>query len=149
MPSASTRGNSAAGSDTSAGASVATPVQTTPVPEGTSIPSDRRDETVGTANDDSDTPSATQLIPVRGLPSGPSMSAHQRATVDSAHAPQGLCQRKLPLDVSGNICEKCKLKFRKHQAKTRQRFKLEPRKFLLDQSAGRKDDDEVMCDVNV
>ena len=85
-PSSSTSGGSAAGTDTSASAAVATQVQTTPVPEALSVPSEGRDETVGTANDDSDTPSATQLIPVRDLSSGLSMFAHQCGTVDSVHA---------------------------------------------------------------
>ncbi|TFK40589.1 hypothetical protein BDQ12DRAFT_679720 [Crucibulum laeve] len=41
------------------------------------------------------------------------------------------CSRKIPLGVASTICEKCKLRFKKHQAKAKQRFKLEPRKSLI------------------
>ncbi|KJA17422.1 hypothetical protein HYPSUDRAFT_1022244 [Hypholoma sublateritium FD-334 SS-4] len=127
VPTSSTGANGVTGSDANTIAASSTPIQTTRSPEAIRIISDGIDRTVAAVNDDSDTPSATQLIP----------------RTCSAR----LCQRKLPLDVMGNICEKCKLKFKKHQAKTKQRFKLEPRKFLLDNGSSKKED-EVMADVD-
>ncbi|KAG5636912.1 hypothetical protein H0H81_006447 [Sphagnurus paluster] len=41
------------------------------------------------------------------------------------------CHRTVPTDVMGTFCERCRARVKKHQAKTRQRFKLEPRKSLL------------------
>lgn len=38
------------------------------------------------------------------------------------------CHRTLPATASGNLCEKCKEKVKKKQAKVKQRFKLEPKK---------------------
>ncbi|KDR72757.1 hypothetical protein GALMADRAFT_764828 [Galerina marginata CBS 339.88] len=51
------------------------------------------------------------------------------------------CHRKIPVAVGGTICEKCKLRFKKHQAKTKQKFKLEPRKFVLGKEANGKMED--------
>ena len=45
------------------------------------------------------------------------------------------CHRKLPLELAGTMCSKCRTKFiKKHQAKTKQtkeRLKLEPRKVIV------------------
>ncbi|THH32583.1 hypothetical protein EUX98_g1605 [Antrodiella citrinella] len=50
--------------------------------------------------------------------------------VESASRPCGnkTCHRVIPPHASGNICDKCKEKVRKKQAKVKQRFKLEPKK---------------------
>ncbi|KIM38023.1 hypothetical protein M413DRAFT_249915 [Hebeloma cylindrosporum] len=40
------------------------------------------------------------------------------------------CSRSIPAENHGTICEKCKLRFKKHQAKAKVKYKLEPRKFL-------------------
>ncbi|KAG5642474.1 hypothetical protein DXG03_002752 [Asterophora parasitica] len=41
------------------------------------------------------------------------------------------CPRTLPSGTSGTLCERCKARIKRHQAKARQRFKLEPRKSVL------------------
>ena len=33
--------------------------------------------------------------------------------------------------MAGTLCERCRTRLKKHQAKTKQRFKLEPRKSVL------------------
>lgn len=38
------------------------------------------------------------------------------------------CHRALSVDVHGSLCDKCRLRIKKRQAKTKQRFKLEPKK---------------------
>ncbi|KAF9029147.1 hypothetical protein BDZ89DRAFT_1065672 [Hymenopellis radicata] len=48
------------------------------------------------------------------------------------------CRRVIPVDVLGNICEKCRLRMKKHQANAKQRFKLEPKKAILPRSGSRK-----------
>ncbi|GLB38951.1 hypothetical protein LshimejAT787_0601130 [Lyophyllum shimeji] len=41
------------------------------------------------------------------------------------------CHRTIPAGAVGTLCEKCRARIKRHQAKTRQRFKLEPRKSML------------------
>jgi len=41
------------------------------------------------------------------------------------------CSRLLPVDTMNTLCDKCRLRFKKHQAKAKKRFKLEPRKSLF------------------
>jgi hypothetical protein len=41
------------------------------------------------------------------------------------------CHRSLPVDKANTLCDRCRLRLKKHQAKTKRRFKLEPCKSLL------------------
>ncbi|KAJ3880220.1 hypothetical protein F5051DRAFT_450868 [Lentinula edodes] len=41
------------------------------------------------------------------------------------------CRRAIPQDVSGNLCSYCRARFKKHQLRAKQRFKLEPRKVVV------------------
>ncbi|KAF9549069.1 hypothetical protein CPC08DRAFT_769150 [Agrocybe pediades] len=49
------------------------------------------------------------------------------------------CTRTIPAGVTGPICEKCKVGFKKHQAKMKQKFKLEPRRYIVGKSQMRTD----------
>ncbi|KAF5383235.1 hypothetical protein D9615_004919 [Tricholomella constricta] len=41
------------------------------------------------------------------------------------------CRRTIAAGASGTLCERCRARMKRHQAKARQRFKLEPRKSVL------------------
>ncbi|KAG6873344.1 hypothetical protein C0995_000204 [Termitomyces sp. Mi166 len=41
------------------------------------------------------------------------------------------CHRSIPVGVTGTLCERCRVRMKKHQKKARQRMRLEPRKSLL------------------
>ncbi|KAF8872505.1 hypothetical protein BD779DRAFT_334072 [Infundibulicybe gibba] len=41
------------------------------------------------------------------------------------------CRRMIPTNISGTICDRCRLRTKKQQAKAKQRYKLEPRKSLM------------------
>lgn len=91
---ASTSASGAADSDANASVVIATPVQMTRTPAASRTISDCGDGTAGTVNDDSDTPSATQLIPVRVFSSVPGMliimrlsTAHMLGETMPAKAP--------------------------------------------------------------
>jgi hypothetical protein len=45
-------------------------------------------------------------------------------------------------DTAGALCEKCRSRLKKHQAKAKQRFKLEPRKSLSGIARGGANDGE-------
>ncbi|KAF8157150.1 hypothetical protein B0H34DRAFT_712459, partial [Crassisporium funariophilum] len=61
------------------------------------------------------------------------------------------CSRSIAAETPGTICDQCRLRFKKHQAKTKQRFKLEPKRSLLDRviagRAGVTDGNEMAVDV--
>ncbi|KAJ7109820.1 hypothetical protein C8R44DRAFT_800634 [Mycena epipterygia] len=44
------------------------------------------------------------------------------------------CNRALPSDAGGPLCEKCRTKMKKRQAMTKQRFRLEPKKIVATKS---------------
>lgn len=46
------------------------------------------------------------------------------------------CRRSIPTNATHTLCEKCKLRFKKHQVKTKQKFKLEPKKLVLPRRRG-------------
>ncbi|GAW04022.1 hypothetical protein LENED_005785 [Lentinula edodes] len=56
------------------------------------------------------------------------------------------CRRAIPQDVSGNLCSYCRARFKKHQLRAKQRFKLEPRKVVVGvlpkPNKGSSDEDE-------
>ncbi|KAF5362949.1 hypothetical protein D9758_007142 [Tetrapyrgos nigripes] len=56
--------------------------------------------------------------------SGPIMSLQRKCRIHT-------CNRVLPPGATGGLCEKCKTRLKKHQAKTKQRLKLEPKKPVL------------------
>ncbi|KAF9479869.1 hypothetical protein BDN70DRAFT_661639 [Pholiota conissans] len=70
-----------------------------------------------------------QVSENRDLTEMPSTSPATRTCVQKS------CRRSIETDTIGNICEKCKLKLKRHQINTRKKFRLEPRKFLLDKDA--------------
>jgi len=45
------------------------------------------------------------------------------------------CNRVLIPGVSGPLCQKCRMKMKKRQTMTKQRFKLEPKKITVAKSA--------------
>jgi len=47
--------------------------------------------------------------------------------------------------MSGTLCERCRVRIKKRQAKTKQRFRLEPRKSVLGSNVGGRHgvDDEL------
>ena len=54
--------------------------------------------------------------------------------------------------TAGTLCEKCRIRLKKHQVQTKQRFKLEPRKSMLGIVRGGVNDagkDEVAVTVAV
>ncbi|KAF9458176.1 hypothetical protein BDZ94DRAFT_145692 [Collybia nuda] len=53
------------------------------------------------------------------------------------------CNRTIPIDTAGAMCEKCRVRFKKRQAKAKRRFKLEPRKSILNVKEGKKEDDDI------
>jgi len=59
-------------------------------------------------------------------------AAPSKSTTTLTHAcANKTCHRSLPVDSVNTLCDKCRLRFKKHQAKAKKRFKLEPRKSLL------------------
>ncbi|KAE9409618.1 hypothetical protein BT96DRAFT_984675 [Gymnopus androsaceus JB14] len=41
------------------------------------------------------------------------------------------CRRVIPQNVTGNLCTRCRTRFKKHQSRTKHRFKLEPRRVTV------------------
>ncbi|PBK94825.1 hypothetical protein ARMGADRAFT_1011701 [Armillaria gallica] len=76
---------------------------------------------------------------VENLPSNPrpAPADNEPTTLPArACANNKSCNRTIPGNVQGTLCEKCKIRIKKHQAKAKQKYKLEPRKAIVATSIG-------------
>ncbi|KAK0203931.1 hypothetical protein DFS33DRAFT_1335526 [Desarmillaria ectypa] len=75
---------------------------------------------------------------IQNLPSnsGPAPTNNEPTTPPARACANKSCHRTIPRNVQGTMCEKCKAKIKKHQAKARQKYKLEPRKAIVATSIG-------------
>ncbi|KAJ3840460.1 hypothetical protein F5878DRAFT_613092 [Lentinula raphanica] len=58
-------------------------------------------------------------------------SGHPSSTVSERLCHTKTCRRPIPQNITGTFCTRCRARFKKHQLKTKQRFKLEPRKVVV------------------
>ncbi|KIK70053.1 hypothetical protein GYMLUDRAFT_67310 [Collybiopsis luxurians FD-317 M1] len=70
----------------------------------------------------------------------PSASASERLCVTKN------CRRSLPPNTSRNVCERCQVRFKKHLSRTKQRYRLEPKKMIVHATRRQKLNQDVADD---
>ncbi|KAK0473753.1 hypothetical protein IW261DRAFT_1503266 [Armillaria novae-zelandiae] len=66
----------------------------------------------------------------------PAPGDNETATLPARACANKSCNRTIPGNIQGTLCEKCKIRIKKHQAKAKQKYKLEPRKAIVATSIG-------------